>query len=272
MDLLAFILAISAEGITDEQVQTALNAYIAEHPEAVTTVTDGSITKAKLDSNLQATVDDVGGLKSAIEDLEAGSLSALGATAGQIPLADGAGSWQWTSPDTDIDECIGIVVNGNKATLSATIGQFVVLKNSTISGCPDGLYTAAKVIPANNTEIDNTYLTAVSGGGLNAIKNDLTYKGNTIKELLITEIGSYSGFYAAGYHFFLLHVEGNAYHMRDYMIPVGIDKFGFSAELIGSSTIYVKVEGLWHENGVLDINTLETGIWSGATFKLIGVM
>lgn len=66
MDLLAFILAISADGITDEQVQTALNAYIAEHPEAVTTVTDGSITKVKLDSNLQATVDDVGVLKSAI--------------------------------------------------------------------------------------------------------------------------------------------------------------------------------------------------------------
>ena len=67
MDLLAFILAISAEGITDEQVQTALNAYIAEHPEAVTTVTDGSITKAKLDNNLKETVDDVGVLKSALE-------------------------------------------------------------------------------------------------------------------------------------------------------------------------------------------------------------
>ena len=70
MDLLAFILAISADGITDEQVQTALNAYIAEHPEAVTTVTDGSITKAKLDNNLQSTVDDVGVLKSAIGTLD----------------------------------------------------------------------------------------------------------------------------------------------------------------------------------------------------------
>ena len=69
MDLLAFILAISAEGITDEQVQTALNAYIAEHPEAVTTVADGSITKAKLDNNLKETVDDVGELKSAVNDL-----------------------------------------------------------------------------------------------------------------------------------------------------------------------------------------------------------
>lgn len=38
---------------------------------------------------------DVGVLKSAIEDLEAGSLSALGATAGQVPVADGLGSWAW---------------------------------------------------------------------------------------------------------------------------------------------------------------------------------
>lgn len=99
MDLLAFILAISAEGITDEQVQTALNAYIAEHPEAVTTVTDGSITKAKLHDDLADEIDqntaDVGELKSAISDLEAGSLSALGATAGQVPVADGNGSWAW---------------------------------------------------------------------------------------------------------------------------------------------------------------------------------
>jgi hypothetical protein len=70
---------------------------------------------------------------------------------------------------------LGIVVNGNKAALSAAIGQFVVLKNSTISGRSDGLYTAAKAIPAN-TAIDSTYLTAVSGGGLNALNNDIMNK------------------------------------------------------------------------------------------------
>lgn len=62
----------------------------------------------------------------------------------------------------------GIVVNGNKAALSAAIGQFVILKNSTISNRSDGLYTAAKAIPAN-TAINSTYLTAVTDGGLNAL-------------------------------------------------------------------------------------------------------
>lgn len=68
----------------------------------------------------------------------------------------------------------GIVVNGNKAALGAATGQFVILKNSTISGRPDGLYTAAKAIPAN-TAIDSTYLTAVSGGGLNEVKSRITW-------------------------------------------------------------------------------------------------
>lgn len=113
MDLLAFILAISAEGITDEQVQTALNAYIAEHPEAVTTVTDGSITKAKLDSNLQGTVDDVGVLKSAfglidseIDDLIESEITVSADTVGYIKddgtfKVDSA----WHSLFTDIIPC-----------------------------------------------------------------------------------------------------------------------------------------------------------------------
>lgn len=67
---------------------------------------------------------------------------------------------------------IGIVCTGNTCAISASTGQYVVLKNSTISGRADGLYTAAKTIPAN-TEIDSTYLTAVSNGGLNNLKGQV---------------------------------------------------------------------------------------------------
>lgn len=34
-------------------------------------------------------------IKTAVEELEAGSLSALGASNGQVPVADGAGAWAW---------------------------------------------------------------------------------------------------------------------------------------------------------------------------------
>ena len=77
------------------------------------------------------------------------------------------------NPPVYSDE-IGIVVNGNITNHvgGASIGQYVILKNSTITGKADGLYTAAKVIPAN-TAIDGTYLSGdsqgnpISGGGLN---------------------------------------------------------------------------------------------------------
>jgi hypothetical protein len=68
---------------------------------------------------------------------------------------------------------LGIVCNGNKCTVSATTGQYIILKNSTISGCADGLYTATQAIPAN-TAITSAYLSAVSNGGLNALNDRIT--------------------------------------------------------------------------------------------------
>lgn len=53
-----------------EDIAAAVDAWLDDHPEATTTVQDGSITKAKLDSNLQGTVDDVTDLKSQIDELQ----------------------------------------------------------------------------------------------------------------------------------------------------------------------------------------------------------
>jgi len=74
---------------------------------------------------------------------------------------------------------LGIVCNGNKCTVSATTGQYIILKNSTISGCADGLYTATQAIPAN-TAITSAYLSAVSNGGLNALNDSKADKENWI--------------------------------------------------------------------------------------------
>ena len=54
---------------SDAQVEAAVTDWLDEHPEATTTVEDGAITYAKLDSNLKGTVDDVGELKSDFTDL-----------------------------------------------------------------------------------------------------------------------------------------------------------------------------------------------------------
>lgn len=92
-------------------------------------------------------------------------------TAITTPEAWTPGHWAATSV-SDItmmtakaDE-VGIVINGNTSSIGASVGQYVFLRNSTISGRADGLYTAAQAIPAN-TPISASYLTAVSNGGLN---------------------------------------------------------------------------------------------------------
>lgn len=70
--------------------------------------------------------------------------------------------------DVTLQDAIGYVCNGNTCAASVAAGQYVILKNSTITGCADGLYTAAQAIPAN-TAIDSTYLTPVYGGAANSL-------------------------------------------------------------------------------------------------------
>lgn len=89
---------------------------------------------------------------------------------------------------TNLQNEIGIVCTGNSCAISASTGQYVVLKNSTISGRADGLYTAAKTIPAN-TEIDSTYLTAVSSGGLNDLKGKVDSLNSKLAALPVINSG-----------------------------------------------------------------------------------
>ena len=75
--------------------------------------------------------------------------------------------------DAILQNAIGYVCDGNTCAASVAAGQYVILKNSTITGCADGLYTAAQAIPAN-TAIDATYLTAVTGGAANSLSDAIT--------------------------------------------------------------------------------------------------
>lgn len=91
MDLLAFIMALKAQGMTAAQITAAVNEYLEDHPDAL----NQAAVEAIVGEALAVMDDELGSVKSAIQDLEAGSLSALGATAGQVPVADGLGSWAW---------------------------------------------------------------------------------------------------------------------------------------------------------------------------------
>ena len=63
--IVALIKALSAK-VDPSVIESAVSDWLDDHPEATTTVEDGSITKAKLDEDLQETVDDVSSLKTEI--------------------------------------------------------------------------------------------------------------------------------------------------------------------------------------------------------------
>lgn len=74
----------------------------------------------------------------------------------------------------DLQNGLAIVVEGNKTSYAsgAAIGDYVLVRNSTITGVPDGAYTAAKAIPYN-TEVDITYFTACSKGIANSLSEQI---------------------------------------------------------------------------------------------------
>lgn len=63
---------------------------------------------------------------------------------------------------------VGIVINGKRPSMAVTAGQYVIVRNSTISGIADGLYTANAAL-SPSTDVTAANLTAVSGGGLNDV-------------------------------------------------------------------------------------------------------
>lgn len=63
---------------------------------------------------------------------------------------------------------VGIVITGKRPSMAVTAGQYVIARNSTISGISDGLYTANSAL-SPSTDVTAANLTAVSGGGLNSL-------------------------------------------------------------------------------------------------------
>lgn len=72
---------------------------------------------------------------------------------------------------------IAPVIKGNRCAVGASSGDYVLLRNSTINGKPDGAYQAAQAIPAD-TPIDETYLgNELSGGIANSLNGKMVKIG-----------------------------------------------------------------------------------------------
>lgn len=82
--------------------------------------------------------------------------------------------------DAAQDGDIGLLINGNVPENNVVKGQYVILRNSTISGKADGLYRAEASMTAGQT-IDGSYLgNQITIGGLNAVIATTTMQLATI--------------------------------------------------------------------------------------------
>ena len=72
---------------------------------------------------------------------------------------------------------LAIVINGDTAAVNVAKGDYVCVVGSTISGIDDGVYTANAAVTAG-TSFTSGNLTAVSGGGLNALNSKLEQFGS----------------------------------------------------------------------------------------------
>ena len=80
---------------------------------------------------------------------------------------------------------VAVTVEGNKASVNVTSGQYVIVQNSTISGITDGAYKATANVTAG-TAFTSGNLTAVSGGVANSLNDQIANIG------LWYDSGSYS--------------------------------------------------------------------------------
>ena len=103
---------------------------------------------------------------------------------GSVPAGGSAGQLLAKASNTDYDvefindinvkpPEIGIVITGARPAVAVSAGQYVIVRNSTISGISDGLYTANSAL-STNTNVTASKLTAVSKGGLNALNDGLS--------------------------------------------------------------------------------------------------
>ena len=114
-------------GITPDEIKAEIDAWLDDHPEATTTVEDGAISYAKLNSSLKGTVDDVADLKDEMpnkanvdgyyEQMTVGNAEQIVSTVGvedKVPYLFRTSGGSADIGDREIDKLVGGTVAWNQ--------------------------------------------------------------------------------------------------------------------------------------------------------------
>ena len=160
-------------GLSSQEITDAINAWLDDHPEATTTVQDGSITYAKLYSALQAEIDKIGELETAMEtkadedgyyeSMTVGDAEQLVATVGvndKVPYLFRTSGGSADIGDREVDKVVGGSFPWNQMTYD---GNFTSAENWQIqSGNPsmsvsDNAITVIKSASGNPSVYDPAF-------------------------------------------------------------------------------------------------------------------
>ena len=131
--------------VSDEKIQEKVEEWLDDHPEATTTVQDGSITKAKLHSDLAEEIDgnteDVTQLKNALQDMDGG-------TTGQVlrKRSNSDYAFEWA----DIP---------NAEEIANAVDDWLDDHPEATTTVQDGSLTEAKLTDATLAVLKNNYVT-----------------------------------------------------------------------------------------------------------------
>lgn len=151
-----------------QSAQTAANALDASKADKVNGATLGNFASLAASGNILDSGFDSGDFAAAAAAVPAGGTT--GQVLTKIGATDYAVAWQAPSGgggDVSAD-MLGIAITGARPAVAVTIGQYVIVQNSTITGVPDGLYTAVNAL-SPSTDVTAPDLSAVSDGGLNGV-------------------------------------------------------------------------------------------------------
>lgn len=179
----------SAVGLSPAEIKAEIDAWLDEHPEATTTVEDGAISYAKLDSSLQGSVDDVADLKTEMqtkanidgyyEQMTVGNAEQLVSTVGvedKVPYLFRTSGGSADIGDREVDEIIGGTIAWNQFA-AALNSNWIKSNNSMSASYADGvatitytsqyqyIYRATKIIPIGHKVLLSFDVNRTAGTG-----------------------------------------------------------------------------------------------------------